>query len=184
MLWIYWAIIALVVIVIAAFIIYYNRFTVLNNRIDNSLAQIDVQLRKRADLIPNLINTVKGYRDYEKSVLLQVTKARTAFLDAKDFKGRLKAGNQMQAALKSIFAVAESYPQLKANENFLQLQQELSAIEEKVAYARQYYNDSILSFNNSSKTFPAKMFFNLYNFKEREYLQIPEEARAVPKVSF
>lgn len=184
MFWIYWLIIVLAVIVIASFIIYYNKFTVLNNRIDNSLAQIDVQLKKRADLIPNLINTVKGYRDYEKSVILQVTKARTAFLSAKDFNGRLKAGNQMQAALKSIFAVAENYPQLKANENFLQLQQELAAIEDKVAYSRQYYNDSILGFNNSSKTFPARLFFNLYRFKEREYLKIPEEARAVPKVSF
>lgn len=184
MLWIYWAIISLVVVVIATFIIYYNRFTILNNRIDNSLAQIDVQLRKRADLIPNLISTVKGYKDYEKSVLLQVTKARTSFLDAKDFNGRMKAGNQMQAALKSIFAVAESYPDLKANTNFLQLQTELSAIEDKVAYSRQYYNDSILSYNNSGKTFPAHLFFHMFSFKEREYLQIPEEARAVPKVEF
>ncbi len=184
MLWIFWLLIALAVIIILAFIIYYNRFAVLNNRIDNSLAQIDVQLRKRADLIPNLISTVKGYRDYEKSVILQVTKARTSFLNARDFNGRLKAGSQMQDALKSIFAVAENYPQLKANENFLQLQQELASIEDKVAYSRQYYNDSILSFNNSSRTFPAKFFFSLYSFKEREYLKIPAEARAVPKVEF
>ncbi len=184
MLWIFWVLIALVALIIIMFIVYYNRFTILNNRIDNSLAQIDVQLRKRADLIPNLINTVKGYRDYEKSVILQVTRARTAFMNAKDFSGRMKAGNQMQAALKSIFAVAENYPQLKANENFLQLQNELSAIEDKVAYSRQYYNDSILSYNNASKTFPAKMFFSMYGFKEREFLTIPAEARAVPKVSF
>ena len=179
-----WVLIALVVIIILILIMYYNRFTVLNNRIDNSLAQIDVQLRKRADLIPNLVNTIKGYRDYEKSVLLQVTKARTAFLDASDIKGRMKAGNQMQTALKSIFAVAESYPDLKANSNFLQLQNELSAIEDKVAYSRQYYNDSILSYNNASKILPAKFFFNMYGFKEREFLTIPEEARAVPKVEF
>jgi LemA protein len=171
-------------VIILAFILYYNRFTVLGNRIDNSLSQIDVQLRKRADLIPNLVNTVKGYKNYEKSVLNDVTKARTSFMNAKDTSGRMKAGNQMQAALKSIFAVAENYPQLKANENFLQLQTELSAIEDKVAYARQYYNDSILSYNNSSKVIPARFFFSLFGFKTREYLQIPEESRAVPKVNF
>jgi LemA protein len=184
MLGLIWILIILAVLIIIAFIGYYNRFAILNNRIDNSLAQIDVQLRKRADLIPNLINTVKGYKNYEKSVLTEVTKARTSFMNAKDFNGRMKAGNQIQSALKSIFAVAESYPQLKANENFLQLQQTLADIEDKVAYSRQYYNDSILSFNNSSKTFPANVFFNMFGFKEREYLQIPEETRAVPKVEF
>ena len=175
------AVLALLIII---FIVYYNRFAVLGNRIDNSLAQIDVQLRKRADLIPNLVNAVKGYMKHEKSTLTELTKARTSFLNAKDIKSKAKAGNQMQAALKSIFAVAENYPQLKASENFLQLQQELSAIEDKVAYSRQYYNDSILSYNNSSRTFPARFFFKLYSFKEKPYLQIPTEARAVPKVSF
>jgi len=175
------AVLALLIII---FIVYYNRFAVLGNRIDNSLAQIDVQLRKRADLIPNLVNAVKGYMKHEKSTLTELTKARTSFLNAKDIKSKAKAGNQMQAALKSIFAVAENYPQLKASENFLQLQQELSAIEDKVAYSRQYYNDSILSYNNSSRTFPARFFFKLYNFKEKPYLQIPTEARAVPKVEF
>ncbi len=177
--------IVVVVLAIIIFIAYYNRFAVLGNRIDNSLAQIDVQLRKRADLVPNLVNTVKGYATHEKSTLLELTKARTAFLNAgSDMGKKAKAGNQMQEALKSIFAVAENYPQLKANENFLQLQQELSAIEDKVAYSRQYYNDSILSYNNSSRTFPGVFFFKMFGFQEKPYLEIPTEARAVPKVEF
>lgn len=184
MLWWLWVLIVLAAFIIIIFIYYYNKFAVLGNRIDNSLAQIDVQLRKRADLVPNLVSAVKGYMKHEKSTLTEITKARTSFLNAKDVTGRVKAGNQMQAALKSIFAVAENYPQLKASENFLQLQQELSSIEDKVAYARQYYNDSILSYNNSSRTFPGTFFFRLFSFKEKPYLQIPTEARAVPKVSF
>ena len=183
MLWL-WILLALIAVLIVIFVVYYNRFAVLGNRIDNSLAQIDVQLQKRADLIPNLMNTVKGYMKHEKSTLTALTKARTAFLKATDIKGKAKAGNQMQEALKSLFAVAENYPDLKASQNFLQLQQELSAIEDKVAYSRQYYNDSILSYNNSSRTFPAKFFFHLYKFKEKPYLQIPTEKKAVPKVSF
>lgn len=178
-------VIAVVVLAVIIFIAYYNRFAILGNRIDNSLAQIDVQLRKRADLVPNLVNTVKGYATHEKSTLTELTKARTSFLNAgDDMAKKAKAGNQMQAALKSIFAVAENYPQLRANENFLQLQQELSAIEDKVAYSRQYYNDSILSYNNSSRTFPGVFFFKMFGFTEKPYLEIPAEARAVPKVQF
>jgi len=183
MLWWIWVIIIIAILIIV-FIYYYNRFAVLGNRIDNSLAQIDVQLRKRADLVPNLVNAVKGYMKHEKSTLSELTKARTSFLKAKDIQGRAKAGNQIQAALKTIFAVSENYPQLKASENFLHLQRELAAIEDKVAYARQYYNDSILSYNNMSRTFPGAFFYKLYGFKEKPYLKIPMEARAVPKVSF
>jgi LemA protein len=179
-----WIIGILLLLLISIFIYYYNRFASLGNRIDNSLAQIDVQLKRRADLIPNLINTVKGYATHEKSILVEVTKARTSFLNASDIQSKVKAGDKMQAALKSIFAVAENYPQLKANENFLNLQQELSATEDKVAYSRQYYNDSILDYNNTSRTFPGKIFFNLYKFKEKPYLQITESERATPKVSF
>lgn len=166
------------------FAYYYNRFVVLGNNIDNSLSQIDVQLRKRADLVPNLINTVQGYAKHEKKIMTEVTNARKALLSAKDFSGRVKAGNQLQEALKSIFAIAENYPQLKANENFLQLQQELAAIEDKIAYSRQYYNDSILTFNNSVTTFPGMMFANMFGKSKKEFLQIPKEARAVPKVQF
>src|SRR3989338_1486272 len=183
MIWL-WSIGVLLVIIIIAFISYYNRFTILDNRIDNSLAQIDVQLKKRADLVPNLINAVKGYAKHEKGIMSDVTNARKALLSAPTIEKRVKAGAELQAALKSIFAIAENYPQLRANENFLQLQQELSAIEERIAYSRQYYNDSILSFNNSVETFPGSFFARLYGKKEKEMLKIAAEERTVPKVEF
>ncbi len=179
-----WIIIGIVVLIVLIFMYYFNRFVVLGNRIDNSLSQIDVQLRKRADLVPNLINTVKGYAKHEKKIMTEVTNARKALLSAGTLPERMKAGSQLQNALKSIFAIAENYPQLRANENFLHLQQELSAIEDKIAYARQYYNDSILSFNNSVETFPGTFFAGLFNKKKKEFLQIPAEAKAVPKVEF
>lgn len=177
-------IIGIILLISIVLIYFYNKFVVLGNRIDNALSQIDVQLRKRADLVPNLIETVKGYAKHEKSIMESVVEARKAFLSASDIKGKMKAGNQLQKALKSVFAIAENYPQLKANENFLQLQQELSAIEDKVAYSRQFYNDSILVFNNSIKTFPGNIFAKMFNLREKEYLQIPEEMRAVPRVKF
>lgn len=179
--WILGGIAALVVLM---FIIYYNRFTLLENRIDNSLAQIDVQLKKRADLVPNLMETVKGYVKHEKGIMKEVTDARAKMLAAKDLPARAKAGAALQSALGGIFAIAENYPNLKANENFLHLQQELSAIEEKVAYSRQFYNDSITSFNNSVETFPGVMFAKMFGKKEREMIQITKEERATPKVSF
>ncbi len=182
MLWL-WIVIGIVVLAIV-FICYYNRFIVLSNRIDNSLSQIDVQLQKRADLVPNLVKTVQGYAKHEKKIMASVTEARKHFLGATDMKGKLKAGSELQNALKSVFAVAENYPQLKANENFLHLQQELAAIEDKVAYSRQFYNDSILSYNNGIKVFPGTMFASMFGFKQKEYLQIPTESKAVPKIDF
>jgi LemA protein len=179
-----WVLISVAVVIVLMFAFYYNRFVVLGNGIDNSLSQIDVQLRKRADLVPNLINSVKGYAKHEKGIMKDVTDARKALLGAKDFNGRVKAGNDLQSALKSIFAIAENYPQLRANENFLHLQQELAAIEDKIAYSRQYYNDSILTFNNSVTTFPGMMFANMFGKNKREFLQIPIEAKVVPKVEF
>jgi LemA protein len=180
----FWVIIALALIVLFAFIYYFNKFVLLGNRIDNSLAQIDVQLRKRADLVPNLINTVKGYAKHEKGIMDSVNKARQALIGAKDIVGKVKAGDQLQNALGKLFAIAENYPQLKANENFLQLQQELASIEDKVAYSRQFYNDSILDYNNSVQTFPGTLFASIFNKKQKEFLKIPESSRAVPKVEF
>ena len=179
-----WIIGGIAVVVILAFVVYYNKFVVQGNRIDNSLAQIDVQLKKRADLVPNLIDIVKGYAKHEKGIMAEVTNARKEFLKAKDLPAKVKAGDQMQNALKSIFALSENYPQLRANENFLHLQQELSAIEDKVAYARQYYNDTILDFNNSIKTFPGNAFANIYHVKQSPFLEITESERKVPKVKF
>ncbi len=179
-----WIILAIIAIIIIVIIAYYNKFVVLGNRIDNSLAQIDVQLKRRADLVPNLIESVKGYMKHERGVITEVTNARKALISAGNIQARLKAGNKLQEALKSIFALAENYPNLKANENFLQLQNELSAIEDKVAYSRQFYSDNILDFNNSLKTFPGNMFAGVFGVKERPYLQITASERAVPKVSF
>jgi len=179
-----WIIVGLAIIIAATFIIYYNKFVVKGNRIDNSLAQINVQLKKRADLVPNLIETVKSYAKHEKSIIAEVTKARKAMLAAKDLPKKVKAGDQLQNALKSIFALAENYPDLKANQNFLHLQQELSAIEDKVAYARQYYNDAILDYNNSIKVFPGKFFASLYGVRKRPFIQSTEAEKKVPKVKF
>jgi len=179
-----WTIIIIVAVIAIVFFIYYNKFVRFVNQIDNSLAQIDVQLKKRADLVPNLLSAVKGYMKHEQKIIKEVTDARKALVGAKDLKSKVKAGSQLQSALKSIFAIAENYPNLKANENFLHLQQELSAIEDKVAYARQYYNDGVMSYNTSTTTIPGKWFAGLYGFRKRDYLQIPAEARAVPKVAF
>ncbi|MEK6860201.1 MAG: LemA family protein [Nanoarchaeota archaeon] len=176
--------IALVIVIAFIFIYYYNRFTVLENRIDNSLSQIDVQLKKRADLVPALIKTVSGYAKHEKKIMDSVTKARAALLNGGDIAGRVKAGDALQNALGRLFAIAENYPNLRANENFLQLQNELSAIEDKVAYARQYYNDSVLELENASEVFPGVFFFKLYGRQKKEYLKIPESSREMPDIKF
>src|SRR3989344_6738871 len=179
-----WIILAVIALIVLLFITYYNRFTVLENRIDNSLSQIEVQLKKRADLVPNLTEAVKGYMKHERTVFKEVNDARKALLGAKDLPAKVKAGAELQHALKSLFAIAESYPQLKANENFIHLQQELAAIEDKISYARQHYNDSILSYNNSVETFPGAFFAKLYSKKEKPMLQIAAEERSLPKVEF
>jgi LemA protein len=184
MLTIIWILIAVVALIILMLIGYYNKFVILGQRANNSLAQIDVQLKKRADLVPNLIETVKGYAKHEKGIMDSVSQARAAMISAKDIVSKMKAGNVLNNALGKLFAIAENYPQLKANENFLQLQQELASIEDKIAYARQYYNDSIMSYNTACKTFPGSFFAGIFGKKEMEYLQIPEAQKAVPKVSF
>jgi len=171
-----------VVLIIAIAIYYYNRFIVLENRINNSSAQIDVQLRKRADLVPYLVKVVKSFAKHEKEVFTEVTKARVEMLKGGNLSEKVKAGDQLQNALKSIFAIAENYPQLKSNENFLHLQRELSAIEDKVAYARQYYNDSVLDLENASQKFPGALFFKMYSRKTKDYLKIPESSRKMPEI--
>jgi len=179
-----WIIVAIAVFTVAIFFIYYNRFVRLSHQIDNSLAQINVQLKKRSDLIPNLLAAVKGYMKHERKAIKEVTDARKALMSARGVEKKMKAGNRMQEALKSIVAIAEGYPDLKANTNFLQLQQELSAIEDKVAYARQYYNDGIMAYNVMTNMIPGKWFASMYGFKVQEYLKIPEAEKAVPKIEF
>lgn len=179
-----WILIGAIVLLAIIFFVYYNRFVRLSNQIENSLSQIDVQLRRRGELIPNLIESVKGYMKHERAVITEVTNARKAMLGAKDIQSRVKAGDKLQSALSGLFAIAENYPNLKANENFLQLQNELASTEDKIAYSRQYYNDGIMSYNMSTTTIPGKWFAGLYGFQKKDYLQIPEATRAVPKVSF
>jgi len=174
-----------IVLLVAAFVAYYyNKIIRLENRIDNSWAQIDVQLKRRADLIPNLVESVKGYMKHEKSVLENITKARSALMNARTPQENIDANNQLTSALKTLFAVAENYPTLKANENFLQLQDELTHTEDKISYARQHYNDSILAFNNAIETFPGRTFARRMGKKERQMLEIPQESRETPKISF
>jgi LemA protein len=151
---IFWIIGIIILIIALIFFFYYNRFAVLGNRIENSLSQINVQLKRRADLVPNLVQTVKGFAKHEKEAIKAVTEARKALLGAKGTKEKVKADMGLESALKSIFALAEGYPQLKADANFLELQRELSSTEDRVAYARQYYNDNVLRFNDLCRTIP------------------------------
>ena len=144
-----------ILIIVGMIIIYYNRFIVLGYRIDNAWAQIDVQLKKRTDLVPNLVEAVKGYMKHEKDIMTEVTKARKEMLKATSPASKVKAGNQMASALKSIFAIAENYPKLQANTNFLQLQDRISGLENEIADRREFYNDSVNSFNIRIESFPG-----------------------------
>jgi LemA protein len=179
-----WILIGVAVLVALVFFSYFNRFAILGNRIDGSLSQINVQLKRRADLIPNLIETVKGFAKHETAAIKAVTDARKALVGAKGVEAKVKADKGLESALKTIFAIAEGYPDLKANTNFLELQRELSSTEDKVAYARQHYNDSILSYNNLCRTFPGAFFAKIYGKKAGEYLQITEAEKKNVKVKF
>lgn len=176
--------IVIAVVAVAAIGIY-NGLVQLRNRCENSWAQVDVQLKRRYDLIPNLVETVKGYAKHEKEVFQKVTEARTSAINAGTVKEQGMAENQLSGALKSLFAVAESYPDLKANQNFLMLQEELAGTESKIAYARQFYNDTVMKFNTKQQVFPANIIAGMFGFKEREYFEIEEpEAREAVKVEF
>src|SRR3989339_1378546 len=179
-----WIITIVVVVILLILILMYNRFVVLRNRIDNAWAQIDVQLKRRFDLIPNLVETVKGYAKHEKKVFTEVTKARTALMEAKTIPEKAKANNMLSETLKSLFAVAENYPKLEASENFRMLQEELSGTESKIACARQAYNDSVLSYNNGTQQFPGSMIAGMFNFKERDFFKTDEVEKKNVKVAF
>ena len=175
----------IIVAVIALFIIFlYNSLISLRNQVKNSWAQIDVQLKRRNDLIPNLIESVKGYMKHEKTVLENVTKARSAILSAETVEEKGKASNMLSKTLKSLFAVSENYPQLKANENFLQLQEELTGTENKIAYSRQHYNDMVMVFNTKIEVFPTNMFANMLHFSREALFQATEEEKKNVKVQF
>ncbi len=167
------------------FIGMYNSLITLRNRCDNAWSQVDVQLRRRYDLIPNLVETVKGYAKHESGVFERVTQARAAAVNAQGAQAQGQAENVLSGALKSLFAVAENYPDLKANQNFLMLQEELAGTEGKVAYARQFYNDTVMKFNMKQQVFPSNIIAGMFGFKPKEYFQIEEDvARGPVKVSF
>jgi len=178
-------IILIIAIILVIYIIYqYNGLVQLRNRVKNAWSQIDVQLKRRADLIPNLVETVKGYAKHEKTVFENVTKARSSLMDAKTVQENAEANNMLTDSLKSLFAVAENYPELKASENFRQLQAQLSETEDKIAYSRQFYNDTVLMFNNKVQMFPSNILASLFHFTEAEYFEIAESDRAAPEVKF
>ncbi len=178
--------VVLVVLAALAFFVVsvYNRIVSLENRYQNAWSQIDVQLKRRIDLIPNLVETVKGYAAHEKQIFEEVAKSRQAMMNAKGVNESAEAANAMSGALGRLFAIVENYPDLKANENFKLLQEELSGVESKIAYARQFYNDAVLQFNNAIETVPGVFLAGPMNKKEAVFLEIPEAERAVPQVSF
>lgn len=165
-------------------ILIYNSLVVLRNRIKEAASSIDVQLKRRADLIPNLVETVKGYAKHERGIFENVSKARSALLSAKGMKEKAQADNMLTETLKSLFAVAENYPELKANQNFLELQRQLEDTEDKIAYARQFYNSVVLEYNNRIQVFPSNIIANMFGFKSEEFFDAGEEERKKVEVKF
>ena len=186
MVWV-WVVIAIVFVLIVIIISMYNGLVRLRNQVKNAWAQIDVQLKRRYDLIPNLMETVKGYMKHERATLEAVTNARTAAQQVSEAGAgqRGKAEGALGAALGRLFAVAESYPDLKANQNFLALQEELTSTENKISFSRQYYNDSVLRYNNKIQVVPSNIIAGMFNFQLGEFfeIEVPEQ-REAPKVSF
>lgn len=174
----------LIGLIVLWFIATYNSLITKKNRVKEAYSQIDVQLKRRSSLIPNLVETVKGYAKHEKDVLENVTKARAALLEAKGPAEQAKASDLLSRALKSLFAVAENYPQLKASENFQQLQSELTDTEDKIAASRQFYNANVLDLNTSLQTFPASILAGMFNFTSEEFFKASEEEKGDIKVQF
>jgi LemA protein len=175
------AVVVVALILVGLYFSYYNRIRMYENQIDEAWSQIDVQLKKRFDLVPNLVETVKGYAKHEREIFENVSKARAGLVSGTP-QERMEASNMLTSTLRTLFAVAEAYPQLKANENFKLLQEQLQGIEDKIAYARQYFNTSVLNFNNLITTIPGIWFAG--GRSKREFLAIPEGERQVPKVQF
>ncbi len=181
-------ILIIVIIIIIALILFlistYNGLVKSRNKVKNSWAQIEVQLNRRGDLIPNLIETVKGYAAHESKVFDDVTQARAGLMNANGVQEMANADNTLNQTLKSLFAVAENYPDLKANENFKNLQNQLEETENKISYSRQFYNDTVLMYNNKCETFPSNIFANAFGFKQAEFFKAQEGTETVPKVEF
>ncbi|MCX6383797.1 MAG: LemA family protein [Actinobacteria bacterium] len=178
-------IVVILVVIVLIFIGLYNSIVSLRNRVDNAWSQIDVQLRKRFDLIPNLVETVKGYAAHERETLEKVIEARQLGMNASSVKDQAQADNMISGTLKSLFAVTENYPNLKADAHFTKLMEELQGIESNIAFARQFYNDMVMQFNTRVQTFPGNIFAGMFNFKIKDYFLVEESAAREPvKVQF
>lgn len=180
-----WIVVAVVALLVLVAIGIYNKLVTLNVRTDEAWSDIDVQMKRRYDLIPNLVETVKGYAKHEKEAFENVTKARAEALSATGVSDKAKAENQIEGALKSIFAVAEAYPELKANQNFAQLQADLTDTEDKIQASRRFYNSNVREMNIAVQTFPTNIFADMFKFKKRDLFEIDEpEAKEPVKVNF
>ena len=162
----------------------YNKLVNARNKVNNQFSQIDVQLKRRADLIPNLVETVKGYAKHEENTFKEVVEARNKAVNAGSVNEKIEAEGELTGALTKLFALTESYPELKANENFLSLQNDLKDTEDKITYARQFFNDSAMSFNDLVEMFPSNIIANMFNFKKFDYFSANEKDKETPKVKF
>ena len=180
-----WILLGIIVVIIVAVIGMYNALVRLRNQVKNAWSQIDVQLKRRHDLIPNLVESVKGYAKHEKETMENLTKARSAAVSAEGVAEKSKAEGALSGAIDRLMLVVENYPDLKANQNFLALQEELSSTENKIAFARQNYNDQVLFFNNKIEMFPSNILAGMFNFQTGEFFELEDKAeREVPKVAF
>jgi LemA protein len=179
-----WVVVGVAVLIVIYLIASYNRLVQLRNRIDAAWSQIDVQLKRRYDLIPNLVETVKGYAAHERETLEAVIQARQQAVQAQGVEQQAQAENMLTGALRQLFAVSEAYPQLRANENFLALQEELTGTESRIAFARQFYNEQVLAYDNATEKFPTNIIAGAFNFTEKTYFEIEEASREPVRVDF
>ena len=177
-------VIAVLVLLVLWYFKTYNSLITLRNRKDDQFSQIDVQLKRRSDLIPNLVETVKGYAKHESDTLESVIEARNSYVTANSVDDKVKASGEITNALNKLFALSEAYPELKANTNFISLQEDLKDIEDKIAMARQFYNDTVLTYNNKVETVPSNIVANIAGFKKGEFFSIDESEKEAPKVKF
>lgn len=176
--------IVVVVLLLLFVVLNYNKLINNRNKVENQFSQIDIQLKRRADLIPNLVETVKGYAKHEEETLKGVIEARNKAISAGSVNEKIEANNELTGALNKLLAVAEAYPDLKANENFKDLQNNLKETEDKITYARQFYNDSAMNFNNIVQMFPSNIIAGMFGFKKFDYFKIDEQEKETPKVEF
>ncbi|MGI8709168.1 MAG: LemA family protein [Actinomycetota bacterium] len=179
-----WIVLGVVVLLVLLLMVTYNKLVRLRNQIEAAWSQIDVQLKRRYDLIPNLVETVKGYAAHERETLESVTRARQQAMDARGIEDQAQAENMLTQTLRSLFAVAEAYPDLKANQNFLALQEELTGTEGRIAFARQFYNERVLVYDNALEQFPSNLIAGAFNFEAKPYFEAEEQSRAAVRVDF